>query len=107
MVIGVLWEQAGYGSPEIIRAGGPGKRPHKNPNRFAEDFVLRRGFQLLLVACLATGTLWAASDPLVGKWKLDPSKSKRTDLMRVARAGANKYTLIFNSGGVETAARSS
>jgi hypothetical protein len=64
--------------------------------------VLKRGFHLLLVACLATGTLWAASDPLVGKWKLDPSKSKLTDLMRVARAGANRYTLIFNSGGVET-----
>ncbi len=64
--------------------------------------MLKRGFQLLLLACLATGTLWAASDPLVGKWKLDPSKSKVTDLMRVARAGANKYTLIFNSGGVET-----
>jgi hypothetical protein len=64
--------------------------------------VLKRRFQLLLVACLATGTLWAASDPLVGKWKLDPSKSKITDLMRVAGAGANKYSLIFNSGDVET-----
>jgi hypothetical protein len=75
----------------------------------------KRGFRFLLAACLVTGTLWAATDPLAGewklepsrsnltgKWKLDPSKSKATDLMRVARAGANKYTLIFNSGDFET-----
>ena len=67
-----------------------------------EDFVFKRGFQLLLIASLATGTLWAASDPLVGKWKLDPSRSKITDLMRVAEAGPNKYSLIFNSGDFET-----
>lgn len=64
--------------------------------------MLKRGYPLLLIACLATGTLWAASDPLAGKWKLDPSKSQRTDLMRVAAAGANQYTLIFNNGDVET-----
>jgi hypothetical protein len=66
--------------------------------------VLKRVFQSLLVVFLATAALWAASDPLVGKWKLDPSKSKATDLMRVATAGENKYTLIFNSGHVETVA---
>jgi hypothetical protein len=64
--------------------------------------VLNRGIQFLLVAALATGTLWGASDPLVGKWKLDPSKSKVTDLMRVAAAGANTYVLIFNAGDTET-----
>ena len=62
----------------------------------------KRSLQFLLVSCLATGALWAASGPLIGKWKLDPSQSKRIDLMRVAEAGANKYTLIFNSGDVET-----
>jgi hypothetical protein len=66
--------------------------------------VLKRVFQFLLIVSLATAALWAASDPLVGKWKLDPSKSKATDLMRVAAAGENKYTLIFNSGDVETVA---
>jgi hypothetical protein len=64
--------------------------------------MLTRGFQLLLVTFLVPGTLWAASDPLVGKWKLDPTKSKVSDLMRVAAAGPNKYELIFNSGGIET-----
>jgi hypothetical protein len=64
--------------------------------------MLKRVFQLLLIATLASGKLWAAGDPLVGKWKLDPMKSKATDLMRVAAAGENKYTLIFNNGDVET-----
>ncbi|AXC15935.1 hypothetical protein ACPOL_6723 [Acidisarcina polymorpha] len=63
---------------------------------------MKRGLQLLLIVCLAAGRSWAVSDPFVGKWKLDPSRSKVTDLMRVAIAGANKYNLIFNSGGVET-----
>jgi hypothetical protein len=48
-----------------------------------------RIFRLLLVACLGTGMLWA-SEPFVGKWKLNPSKSKLTDMMQVEAAGANK-----------------
>jgi len=35
----------------------------------------KRTFQLLLAACLVTETLWAANDPFVGKWKLNPSKA--------------------------------
>jgi hypothetical protein len=62
---------------------------------------MKRVSQLFLIAFLATATLWAASDPLVGKWKLDPARSKATDLMRVAAAGENKYGLIFNSGDIE------
>jgi hypothetical protein len=57
-----------------------------------------------MVACLAIGTLWAQSeqsDPLVGKWKLDPTKSRITDMMRVEAAGGNKYALIFNTGDFE------
>jgi hypothetical protein len=65
---------------------------------------MKRAFQFLLIASLATADLWAASDPLVGKWKLDPGRSKATDLMRVAAAGENRYTLIFNSGDTETLA---
>ena len=29
-------------------------------------------FQLPLVACLAASTVWAANDPFVGKWKVNP-----------------------------------
>jgi len=58
-------------------------------------------FQWLLVAGLATGTLWPSNDPFVGKWKLNASKSKLTDRMKVEVAGPNKYALDFG-GGVET-----
>ena len=60
--------------------------------------MAKGAFQLLLVACLAAGTLWAANDPFVGKWKLNPSKSKLTDQMKVEAIGANKYALDFGGG---------
>jgi len=62
----------------------------------------KRTFQLLLVVCLVTATLWAADDPFVGKWKLNPSKSKVIDYMKVESAGANKYALDLGGGDVET-----
>jgi len=37
--------------------------------------MFKRTFQLLLVACLATGTLRAANDLFVGDWKLNPSRA--------------------------------
>jgi hypothetical protein len=64
--------------------------------------MLNRVFQLLLIACLITGTLWAANDPFVGKWKVNQSKSKLTDEMKVEPAGANKYTFTFGPGQVDT-----
>jgi hypothetical protein len=63
--------------------------------------MAKRAFQLLLVAYLAAGTLWAANDPFVGKWKLNPSESKLTDQMKVEAIGANKYSLDFGSGATE------
>jgi hypothetical protein len=63
--------------------------------------MLKRTFQLLLVACLVTGTLWAANDPFAGKWKLNPSKSKLTDQMTIEAAGANKYAIDFGGGTAE------
>jgi hypothetical protein len=62
----------------------------------------KRTFQLLLVACLVAGTLWAANDPFVGKWKLDPSKSKVIDYMKVRSLGGNRYALDLGGGEVET-----
>ena len=64
--------------------------------------MLNRIVRLLLVACLATGTLWAANDPFVGKWIVNPSKSKPTDQMKVEVAGANKYTITFAPGAADT-----
>jgi hypothetical protein len=61
-----------------------------------------RIFQLLLAACLSTSSIAATNDPFVGKWKVNPSKSKLIDEMKVEVAGANKYTLTFGPGEVDT-----
>src|ERR1700689_726750 len=64
--------------------------------------MLSRTFRLLLVAGLVTSSLWAANDPFVGKWKVNPSKSKLNDEMKVEAVGANRYTLTFAPGAVDT-----
>lgn len=61
--------------------------------------MFKRTLQLLLAAWLTTGTLWAASDPFVGKWKLDPSQSKETYQMKIEAAGPNRYVFDFGFGG--------
>jgi hypothetical protein len=63
--------------------------------------MLNRIFQWL-VACLVTSSVWAANDPFVGKWKVNPSKSKLYDEMKVEAAGANRYTFTFGPGQVDT-----
>src|SRR5579864_8416883 len=65
------------------------------------ELMFKRTIQLLLAACLMTGTLWAADNPFVGDWKLNASRSQLTDQMEVAIVGANKYTFDFG-GGAET-----
>jgi hypothetical protein len=62
----------------------------------------KRIFQLLLVAGLITGTLWAANDPFVGKWKVNSSRTKLSDEMKVEAAGANRYVITFAPGAVDT-----
>ena len=64
--------------------------------------MLNRIFQLLLVACLVTSPMGATNDPFVGKWKVNPSKSKLYDEVKVEAAGANRYTLTFGPGQVDT-----
>jgi len=61
--------------------------------------MLKRSIQLLLFACLVTSALWAADSPFVGDWKLNPSKSKLTDEMKVEKIGANKYAFDFEGEG--------
>jgi hypothetical protein len=63
--------------------------------------MFKRTFQLLLFSCLVTCTLWAADNPFVGDWKLNPSMSKMTDVMKIERFGANKYAFDFG-GDPET-----
>src|SRR6266568_1061044 len=64
--------------------------------------MLGRTFRFLLVACLVTSSVWAANDAFVGKWKVNPSKSKLNDEMKVAVAGANRYAITFAPGLVDT-----
>jgi hypothetical protein len=64
--------------------------------------MLNRAFQLLLAGCLMTGTLWAADNPFVGKWKVNPSKSMLNDEMKVEAAGANRYAVTFGPAQVDT-----
>ena len=66
--------------------------------------MIKHILQFLSVACLATTVLWAANDPFVGEWKLDPSKSsKLTEKMKVESIAGNKYAFDFG-GGLETIA---
>src|ERR1700745_1455167 len=64
--------------------------------------MLLRSLLSLPVVCLGIGSVWAANDPFVGKWKLNPSKSKLYDEMKVEAAGANRYTFTFGPGQVDT-----
>jgi hypothetical protein len=59
-------------------------------------------FLVMLAACLAAGALRAENDPFVGKWKLNPSKSKLSDVMKVESIGGKKYAFDFGSGNAET-----
>ena len=60
--------------------------------------MLKRTLHLVLVACLLTATLWAATDPFVGDWKLNPSKSKVMDHMTVESLSGNQYAFDFGGG---------
>ena len=64
--------------------------------------MLNPTFPLLLVACVSTSSVWAANDPFVGKWKVNPSKSTLIDEMKIEAVGANKYIFTFGPGQVDT-----
>ena len=64
--------------------------------------MLNRICWLLLVTCWVNGTSWAVDNPFVGKWKVNPSKSKLTDEMKVEVVGENKYAFTFGPGAVDT-----
>src|SRR5262249_46328073 len=56
----------------------------------------------LLVTCLVSDAAWAAIDPFVGEWKVDPSKSKLTNQMKVESVAGNKYSFDFGGGNAES-----
>jgi hypothetical protein len=55
----------------------------------------------VLALGLATSMAWAAESPFIGEWKLDPSKSRMPDEMKVENKGGSKYSFDFG-GGAET-----
>ncbi len=64
--------------------------------------MVLRSLRQLLVVLLFTNSLWAATDPLTGTWKLNPAHSKLSDQMKVETAGPNQYTFIFSGDNSET-----
>ena len=60
--------------------------------------VFKRIVKILPAICLATGVARAAESPFVGEWKLDPSKSRLPDEMKVESEGGNKYAFDFGAG---------
>ena len=65
--------------------------------------MFKRSLQLLLFACLVIAASWAADDPFVGDWKLNPARSNLSTKMKVESLGANKYAFdLGGNGNVET-----
>lgn len=60
--------------------------------------MLKRTVRLLLVASLIATSSRAADNPFVGKWKLNSSKSRLPDEMKVKKVNANKYAFAFEGG---------
>lgn len=56
----------------------------------------------LLVVGLLIGTSWAANDPFVGQWTLNPSRSRLTDEMKVTKVSRDKYAFELGGGEPET-----
>ncbi len=57
--------------------------------------IFKRSCRLLLVVSLITCSLRAAENPFIGKWKLNGSKSRLPDQMKVKKVSANKYAFGF------------
>lgn len=68
--------------------------------------MVKRTLHFLVAFTLTAATVHAAPGdeitPFVGKWKLDPARSRLTDQMKVEAAGPNRYNFIFSGDNVET-----
>ena len=60
--------------------------------------MFKRMVKILPTLCLATCIAWAAESPFIGEWKLDPSKTRMPDEMKVESQGGNKYTFDLGAG---------
>jgi hypothetical protein len=64
--------------------------------------VFRQIIKILPAVCVTTGAAWAAQSPFIGEWKLDPSKSRMPDEMKIESQGGNKYMFDFGVGITES-----
>ncbi|MGE5323194.1 MAG: hypothetical protein ACM3SW_10045 [Actinomycetota bacterium] len=62
---------------------------------------MNRILKFLPVVCVAASVASALQSPFAGEWKLDPSRSRMPDEMKVQSEGGNKYKFDFG-GGAET-----
>lgn len=102
MVINVRIQRARRVLLCAVLRPSPANRTSGSLNAPAEVCVIKRTLHWVLAVGLVKSALWAAPDPFVGKWKLDPSHSKLTDEMKVSAAGDNKYIFDFGGGNPET-----
>lgn len=58
--------------------------------------MFKRVLEILSVACLTT-SIASAQSPFIGEWKLDASKTRLPDEMKVQHQGGN--TFVFDVGG--------
>ena len=63
--------------------------------------MFKRIVIVLSMACLTMGVAQAAESPFIGEWKLNPSKTRMPDEMKVDSQGGAKYAFDLG-GGVET-----
>jgi hypothetical protein len=63
--------------------------------------MLKRVLATLLAACVAASVALAGQSPFIGEWKLDASRSRTPDEMKVESKGGNTYVFDFG-GGPET-----
>src|SRR5438552_17706459 len=63
-----------------------------------EDSVLMRILKLLMFVSIAVGMTWAAENPFMGEWKLNSSRSRMPDEMKVESKGGNTYSFDFGGG---------
>jgi hypothetical protein len=68
------------------------------PWRAKEVPMFKRIVRILPAVFLAMGMARAAESPFIGEWKLDPSKSRLPDEMKVESEGGNKYSFDFGAG---------
>lgn len=64
--------------------------------------VVCHGFVLEPPGTGQPSVLSASSDPFIGKWKLNPSRSNAGDEMKVVHLGPNKCAFDFGTGSLET-----